>query len=48
MIVTFYPDGTRVAECSNPSRVNDAEHFLGGRKEGEIADSKMNTIVYTR
>ncbi len=48
MIVTFYPDGTRVAECSNPSRVNDAEHFLGGRKEDEIADSEMNTVVYKK
>jgi hypothetical protein len=48
MIVTFYPDGTRVDECSNPSRVNDAEHFLGGRKAGDVADSEMNTVVYRK
>ena len=46
MIVTFYPDGTRVDSLSNPSRVNDARVFLGGRKPGELADSELNTVVY--
>lgn len=46
MIVTFYPDGTRVDTLSNPSRVNDARVFLGGRKPGELADSELNTVVY--
>ena len=46
MIVTYYPDGTRVDELSNPSRIGDAEKFLGGRSEGDLADSELNTIVY--
>ena len=46
MIVTFFPDGTRVDTLSNPSRVNDARVFLGGRKPGELADSELNTVVY--
>ena len=46
MIVTFYPDGTRVDALSNPARVNDARVFLGGRKPGELADSELNTVVY--
>ena len=46
MIVTFYPDGTRVDTLSNPSRVNDARVYLGGRKPGELADSELNTVVY--
>ena len=46
MIVTFYPDGTRVDALSNPSRVNDARVYLGGRKPGELADSELNTVVY--
>ena len=46
MIVTFYPDGTRVDTLSNPARVNDARVYLGGRKPGELADSELNTVVY--
>ena len=46
MIVTFYPDGTRVDALTNPSRVNDARVFLGGRRPGELADSELNTVVY--
>jgi ectoine hydroxylase-related dioxygenase (phytanoyl-CoA dioxygenase family) len=46
MIVTYYPDGTRVDELSNPSRVGDAKDFLGGRRSGELADSELNTLVY--
>ena len=48
MVVTYYPDGTRVDELSNPSRVADAQEFLGGRSEGELADSELNTIVFSR
>ena len=48
MIVTYYPDGTRVDELSNPSRENDARVYLGGRKPGELADSELNTVVYRR
>jgi ectoine hydroxylase-related dioxygenase (phytanoyl-CoA dioxygenase family) len=46
MIVTYYPDGTRVDELSNESRVGDAREFLGGRTTGELADSELNTVVY--
>jgi len=46
MIVTYYPNGTKVDQLSNPSRVNDAKHFLGGKQAGDLADSQMNTIVY--
>ena len=46
MIVTFFPDGTKVDELTNESRVNDAEKFLGGRRPGEPADSELNPIVY--
>ena len=46
MIVTFYPDGTRVDALSNPSRVNDARVFLGGKQAGDLADSDLNTVVY--
>lgn len=48
MIVTYYPDGTRVDELTNSSRVNDAEVYLGGRKPGEMANSKLNTLVFRR
>ncbi|MEM7031330.1 MAG: phytanoyl-CoA dioxygenase family protein [Chloroflexota bacterium] len=48
MIVTYYPEGTRVGELLNPSRVNDAKVYLGGRKPGELADSALNTVVYQR
>ena len=46
MIVTYYPDGTRVGELSNRSRFHDAQNFLGGRKEGDLADSEMNPVLY--
>ena len=48
MIVTYYEDGTRVDELSNPSRVHDAKTFLGGRKAGELADSEMNRVLYQK
>lgn len=48
MIVTFYPDGSRVDELHNASRVGDAKTYLGGRTEGELADSELNTVVYRR
>ena len=46
MIVTYYPDGTKVDELSNESRINDAKQFLGGKQPGELADSELNTVVY--
>ncbi|MBT5875642.1 MAG: phytanoyl-CoA dioxygenase family protein [Candidatus Latescibacteria bacterium] len=46
MIVTYYPDGTKVDDLINPSRINDAKVFLGGKKPGDLADSQLNTVVY--
>ena len=46
MIVTFYPDGTRVAEFDNPQRAGNAKAFLGGREPGQPADSALNPVVY--
>ena len=48
MIVTYYPDGTTVDKLCNPSRSHDAQNFLGGRKEGDLADSEMNPVLYRR
>ena len=48
MVVTYYPDGTRVGKLDNESRLNDAKQFLGDKKEGEVADHQMNTIVYQK
>ena len=48
MIVTFYPDGTRVSELDNPNREHDAQVFLGGKQPGELANSNLNTVVYRR
>ena len=30
-----------------PIIFHDAEHFLGGRAAGELADSELNTVVYS-
>ena len=46
MVVTYYPDGTRVGKLDNEARVHDAKVFLEGKKEGEIANNSINTIVY--
>ena len=48
MIVTYYPDGTMVDELCNPSRFYDAQNFLGGKREGDSADSEMNPVLYQR
>ena len=48
MIVTYYPDGTMVDELCNPSRFYDAQNFLGGKREGDSADSEMNPVLYRR
>lgn len=49
MIVTFYPDGTRVhRRFMNPSQAGDAKSFLGGAREGELAQNDaVNPIVYS-
>ena len=48
MVVTYFPDGTRVGKLDNESRLNDAKNFLGNKTTGEIADHSMNTIVYQK
>ena len=48
MVVTYFPDGSRVGKLDNESRINDAKHFLGDKKKGEIADHSMNSIVYKK
>ncbi len=40
-----YTDGTKMNTLSNPSQINEAGHFLGGKQEGGLTDSEMNTIV---
>ncbi|MGB0922157.1 MAG: phytanoyl-CoA dioxygenase family protein [Alphaproteobacteria bacterium] len=46
MVVTFYPDGTRVTEFKNGYQEYDAKTFLGGKKPGEMADSPLNPVVW--
>ena len=46
MIVTFYPDGTRVDTLGSPVRADNARLFLDGRTPGELADGDQNTVVY--
>ena len=48
MIITYFADGTRVGELYNSERINDAKFFLGGKRTGELADSDLNSIVYTK
>ena len=45
VVVTMYPDGTRVAPLVNDYRRSDAENYLGGRSVGELADSPLNTVL---
>ncbi len=47
VVVTMYPDGTRVAPLLNDYRKSDAVQFLGGREVGQIADSDLNTILFS-
>jgi ectoine hydroxylase-related dioxygenase (phytanoyl-CoA dioxygenase family) len=48
MIGTYYADGMRVMKPTNASQENDRIKYLGGKNPGEIADSYLNTLVYTR
>ena len=48
MIVSYFADGIRVGKLYNKARINDAKYFLGGKNTGEIADSDLNKIVYTK
>ena len=48
MVITYYADGSRVGKLDTKIRKVNAELFLGNKKEGEIADHPMNTIVYKK
>ena len=46
MVITYFSDGTRVGKLDNPSRINDAKVFLGGKLTGELADNGINPVVF--
>ena len=46
MVVTFYPDGTRVGALCNDYRVADARDHLGGGQPGALAAGPNNTLVW--
>ena len=48
MVVTYYADGSRVGKLDTKDRKGDAELFLGNKKEVEVANDPMNTIVYKK
>ncbi len=48
VVVTMFPDGTRVGKLSNKYRKSDRDQFLGGRDVGSIANSEFNTILYSK
>lgn len=47
MIVTMFADGMRVATPTNKNQENDRVVYLGGRAPGELADSPLNTLLYS-
>lgn len=47
MVVTFYPDGTRLTEFKNGYQAYDAKTFLGGKVPGDLADSPLNPLVWS-
>jgi ectoine hydroxylase-related dioxygenase (phytanoyl-CoA dioxygenase family) len=47
MIVTFFADGMRVMTPTNPSQESDRVRFLGNRPPGAVADSDLNTLVWS-
>ena len=47
MVVTYYKDGEVVRKL--PKELNEVtDIYLGGKKEGEIANHPMNTVVYRK
>ena len=45
MVVTYYADGSRLRKLDK--LLQDVSNiYLGGKKEGELADHEMNKIVY--
>ncbi|HEX4124177.1 MAG TPA: phytanoyl-CoA dioxygenase family protein [Tepidisphaeraceae bacterium] len=48
MVGSYYADGMRIAQPTNPSQEHDRVKFLGGRAVGELADSELNRLVFVR
>jgi ectoine hydroxylase-related dioxygenase (phytanoyl-CoA dioxygenase family) len=48
MIVTMFANGIKDATPKNPSQENDRVKYLGGRAPGELADSDLNTLLYSK
>lgn len=48
MTVIYVADGTRVAEPETTARQNDLSRWIPGRKAGELVDSPLNPLVYSR
>jgi len=48
MTVIYFPDGTRVMQPDNQNRENDLRTWLPGLKDGDLAASELNPLVYSR
>ena len=48
IVVTYYANGSRVGKLDTKEIKDVAKVFLGGKKEGEVADHPINTIVYKK
>ena len=48
MVGSYFADGMRIAKPTNFSQEHDRVKFLGGREVGELADSPLNPMVYSR
>jgi len=46
MTVIYHADGARILEPDNPSRQDDLNTWLPGRRPGDLADSPLNLRVY--
>lgn len=46
--VSYFADGMRVGQMTNESKEHDRQVFLGGREVGALADSDLNTLVWSR
>ena len=48
MTVIFYADGTKIGKVDNVNRQNDLDSWLPGLKQGDLAASRLNPLVYSR
>ena len=48
MTVIYYADGTKIGQVDNINRQNDLDTWLPGLKQGDLAASSLNPLVYTR